>query len=124
LFLADAAPPPPVSYDADTRAALRAELGDEALTELDQQFAADLIGICDELSASLKGRDMSALRTTLHTLRGAAANLGVATLVELSERLKTVAVNQGFGAACDSAGASLMAACAALQAQKPAAKAA
>jgi signal transduction histidine kinase/FixJ family two-component response regulator len=89
MFPADAAPPPP-RQDAETRDALREALGEDGLVELDAQFAADLAGFAAALTDALRAREGLAVRAAVHTLRGAAANIGASGLVEAADRVGAI----------------------------------
>ena len=98
--VAPAAPPPAPAtavFDEAARAALRAELGADGLAELDAQFRADLEEFKVALTRALADREMTAIRAAIHTLRGAAANIGVATLVADADRVSEIYRREPFG---------------------------
>ena len=101
-----AAPAPaPVSsegrFDEYARAALRAELGDDGMAELDAQYSADLGEFAAAVTHALADRQTDALRAALHTLRGASANVGVTTLVEAADRVSALYKRESFGPALE-----------------------
>ena len=98
---APAASEPAGRFDEDARAALRAELGDDGMAELDAQFLVDLQGFQAALGGALADRQTDALRAVLHTLRGASGNIGVVSLVEAADRVSGRCKREAFGPALE-----------------------
>lgn len=80
-------PRPTIGFAVDhsRRAELAEALGEDGLKELDESFFADMSSILRDLHAALSGAENSSLDRTLHTLKGAAANLGYKDLADFAE---------------------------------------
>jgi signal transduction histidine kinase/CheY-like chemotaxis protein len=74
--------------DRDRRRLLVAELDRETLDELTRIFWSDAEALGTELARALADGDLPAFRRHLHTLKGAAANVGLPGIVEAIDRLR------------------------------------
>jgi signal transduction histidine kinase/HPt (histidine-containing phosphotransfer) domain-containing protein/ActR/RegA family two-component response regulator len=77
--------------DRDRRAELVETFGDEGLRELDDSFFADMAGILRDLHAALSAQDTSSAERALHSIKGAAANLGFTQLATFAEQARNIA---------------------------------
>ena len=71
----------PAPLDLTHRAHLAEELGDDCLAELTDVFRADAVRLVEEMDRARSTGDREAMRRALHTLTGAAANVGFVGVV-------------------------------------------
>ncbi|MDR3374840.1 MAG: Hpt domain-containing protein [Ancalomicrobiaceae bacterium] len=83
----DDVPRAPV-FDLDQRGMLVAELGADVLIELEASFWNDCSGLMVRAAGACARRDRSELGEALHTLKGAASNLGFAAIAAAATRLR------------------------------------
>ena len=74
--------------EPDRRAELVEAFGDEGLKELDDSFFADMAGILLDLHSALAAHDTSSADRALHSIKGAAANLGFNQLATFAEQAR------------------------------------
>jgi signal transduction histidine kinase/DNA-binding NarL/FixJ family response regulator len=75
-----------LAVDEKRRAELVEAFGEHGLKELDDSFYTDMTRILRDLHAALAARDAASAERTLHSIKGAAANLGFAELAAFAEQ--------------------------------------
>ena len=70
-------------------------LGEEAFEELLADFFDDAASVLSQLLRSAAGQETTGNDRLLHTLKGAAANVGLTEIAALSDSLRSMAVTDG-----------------------------
>ncbi len=83
------------AVDATRRAELAEAFGEDGLRELDQTFAADLATVLSDLRDALAAGDAAAIDRVLHSIKGAASNLGYMDLAAYADRARAEADKTG-----------------------------
>jgi CheY-like chemotaxis protein len=85
----DAAPVDPNLIDSQQMQMIQDEVGTDALRELLISFWSDAGGLLQELELALSGEDLERASAVLHTLKGAAASLGLVGCSHTCEDART-----------------------------------
>jgi len=80
--------------DRGRRAELVEAFGEAGLMELDDSFFEDMAGILKDLGAALATNDTSCADRALHSIKGAAANLGFSQLAVFADQARSGSVNE------------------------------
>ncbi|KQT85760.1 ATP-binding protein [Aurantimonas sp. Leaf443] len=85
---AQAAPPPGVDIDEARVADLVEAIGEDGLAELREAFADDAAALLGDLRASMEANDAARTDAVLHTIKGAASNIGYRRLAALAQAMR------------------------------------
>jgi signal transduction histidine kinase/HPt (histidine-containing phosphotransfer) domain-containing protein len=86
--------PMPDSTVNDRRRELVEVLGEEAFAELLDSFFSDAVSILSGLANALRDNDPKNLDRMLHTLKGAASNVGLQDIADRAQRLRETTLDQ------------------------------
>lgn len=75
---------------------LLAAVGEDGMRDLLRLFHADVPPALADLSRAVAARDAAAVDRTLHALKGAAANLGLAAVAALAESLRRAEIDRSM----------------------------
>jgi len=81
-------------WDAGRLDELLAAVGEEGLRDLLRLFQADVPLLLSDLGRAVTARDQRGVDAALHALKGAAANLGLASVAALAQSLRQAAIDQ------------------------------
>ena len=80
-------------WDAQRLEELFAAVGEDGLRDLLRLFLADVPALLSQLARAVDADDADGVDQALHTIKGAAANLGLASLAALSESLRRAEID-------------------------------
>ena len=87
---------PAAIWDGERLDELLSAVGEEGLRDLLRLFQADVPTLLSELSRAVAACDAAAVDGALHGLKGAAANLGLASIASLAENLRQAGVDRAI----------------------------
>ncbi len=90
--MADRTSQPDAAIDRQRRDELALALGEDGLRDLTQMFFVDLPALLDDVDNAIARSDLAEFDHALHALKGAAANLGFASLADVAQRCRSAAI--------------------------------